>query len=546
MRTDTDVLIAGAGPTGLVLAIELARRGVLPRVVDAGPSDLRESRAVAVAARSLELLDDLGLAEAAIGHGLPLHALNFYQGTALLAVLDVTVVDSPFPMDLCVPQWRTTELLRKRAEELGVTIEWRTRLSGLRADGDGVDAEIVRPDGGTERVRAGWLAGCDGAHSTVRRAAGIRWRTADLRRGFILGDVAADWDLVRDRFHVYFDRGGVLAVFPMPGGHWRVLASTPGGRPPERPGLADFAQAVAERTPLDARPRELRWSSAFAAREGLAETFRRGRVLLAGDAAHSHSPIGGQGMNTGMQDAYNLGWKLALAATGGADILDGYGAERRPVAEAVIGTTSAATRVATGRALVVRRARRHALRLLSRLTAVQRRFADALGEHLVGYRGSELVSQDWRGGPVRAWNDGAGPGPEAGELARDAYLETRSGPVALRRVLGGTGHHLLLFAAEEADPAALADWTARARQAVDGDAAVHLVTRGHLPPGPAEGVFADLRGEAHRRYGVRRPSLYLVRPDKYIAHRNDSLDLAPVRGYLRGLRGAPAAGGRVA
>ncbi|SDK31475.1 FAD-dependent monooxygenase [Nonomuraea jiangxiensis] len=542
MTADADVLIVGAGPTGLVLAIELARRGVIPRIIDAAGADHRESRAVSIVARSLELLDDLGLAEAAIDRGVPLHALNFYQGATTLAEMDVTAVDSPFPLDLCIPQWQTVALLRERAAELGVSVEWDTRLIGQRAGEHGVSVELARGDGRRLHGETRWLVGADGAHSTVREAAGIARVRADLKRGFILGDLAADWPLSRDRFHVYFDRSGVLAVFPMAGGLWRVLAGTPDDRPPETPGPADFAAYVAGRSPLDSRVRDLRWSSSFVARESLAARLRHGRVLLAGDAAHSHSPVGGQGMNTGMQDASNLGWKLALVLTGRAPeaLLDSYHAERWPVAKAVVDATSTATRVATAGTLVARRARRHALRLLGRLNPVQQRLSNAFGEHLVHYRGSDLVSERWQQSRARAWSDASRTGPAAGELVRDAYLENRSGPVALRHLLRPPGHHLFLFAADLTDPAALAGWQAAARRVMAGHGEVHLVTRGHLPPaaGPGmDGALADLRSDAHNRYGVRRPSLYVIRPDNYVGYRADDADLTPVTGYFRTLTG---------
>ncbi|MBF8187423.1 FAD-dependent monooxygenase [Nonomuraea sp. K274] len=530
------VLIVGAGPAGLVLAIELARRGVIPRVIDAGAAEHRESRAVSIVARSLELLDDLGLAQAAIERGVPLHALNFYQGTTTLAEMDVTAVDSPFPLDLCIPQWQTVALLRDRAEELGVTVEWNTRLVGQRARAHGVNVEIVHGDGRAERCDTHWLIGADGAHSTVRESAGITRERADLRRGFILGDVATDWTLTRDRFHVYFGRTGVLAVFPMVEGYWRILASTPGDQPPEDPGLADFATYVTQRTPLDSRVRDLRWSSSFVARESLADRLRSGRVLLIGDAAHSHSPVGGQGMNTGMQDALNLGWKLALVVTGraGESLLDSYQAERWPVVKAVVDATSTTTHLATETTLLARRVRRHALRLFGRLNPVQQRLSNAFGEHLVHYRGSALVFERWHESPARAWSDVAGAGPEAGELVRDTYVETRSGSVvALRHLLRPPGHHLVLFGADTTDPGILAVWQAAAREVMDGHGDVHLVTRGHLPPGPAEGIYADPRSEAHNRYGVRRPSLYVIRPDKYVGYRGDQVDFAPVTDYFR-------------
>ncbi|MFI0424986.1 FAD-dependent monooxygenase [Spongiactinospora sp. 9N601] len=411
------------------------------------------------------------------------------------------------------------------------------RGPGYRAGEHGVSAELRHPDGSTEHRETGWLIGADGAHSTVREAAGIARRSADLKRGFILGDVAVDWPLTRDRFHVYFHASGLVAVFPMAGGYWRILASTPDDRPPKSPGLTDFAAYVTARTPLNPEVTDLQWSSSFVARESLAERLRHGRVLLAGDAAHSHSPVGGQGMNTGMQDAYNLGWKLALVVTGraGDALLDSYQAERLPIVKAVVDATSTTTRVATGSTLVARRVRRHALRLFGRLNPVQQRLSNAFGEHLVHYRDSRLVFQRWHESPARAWNDFARSGPEAGELVRDAYLEDRRGPVALRRLLRAPGHHLVVFAADTTDPDTLAGWQAAAGEAMAGHGEVHLVTRGHLPPGPTDGIFADLRSDAHNRYGVRRPSLYLIRPDKYVGYRGDSVDFAPVDEYFRAL-----------
>lgn len=539
MSANASVLIVGAGPTGLVLAIDLARRSVMPRVIDAAPPEGKESRAVAIVARSLEMLEDLGVARAAIDLGIPLRALNFYEGGRTLAEMDLTAIGSPFPMDLCIPQWQTVALLRERAERLGVSIEWNTRLKSTEPHDRSVTAEILGPDGVLERYATDWLIGCDGAHSTVRRAAGIGWETSDLRRGFILGDVAADWGLVRDRFHAHFGKSGVLAVFPMPGGHWRVLASTPDDRPPKSPELADFAHYIALQTRLDANVRDLEWSSSFVAREGLAERYRSGRVLLAGDAAHSHSPVAGQGMNTGMQDSYNLGWKLGLAATGRAEesLVDTYAAERRPVAEAVIDTTSATTRIASSQAMPLRRARNDALRLFGRLGAVQRRMSLALGEHTIHYRGSNLVTETWSASKPRAWSDNADTGPRAGELLRDAYLEDRSGPVALRHLVGGTEHHLVVFAADTSDPEILTAWEREARNAVGDLGRVHLLTRVHIPHAVEEGTLVDRHNEAHNRYGAHRPSMYLIRPDQYIGYRSDTTDFAPIRDYFRTLTG---------
>ncbi|WP_081625391.1 FAD-dependent monooxygenase [Mycobacterium sp. 141] len=529
----TDVLVVGAGPTGLVLAAELARRGVVPRVIDAGPAEVKESRAVAVVARSLELLDDLGVADAVIERGIPLRALNFYHGSTRLAEFDITSVDSPFQMDLCIAQWKTCELLREKVESLGVQVEWNTRLTSCRSDEAGVSADIVHGDGRTETCSATWLVGCDGAHSTVREGAGIDRELADLGRGFILGDVAAPWGIERDRFHVWFAKGGLVAVFPMSGGYWRIISDTGDDNPPSHPGLSAFATQIADRTPLEADLSDLQWSSAFVAREGLVKRFRRGQVFLAGDAAHNHSPVGGQGMNTGMQDAYNLGWKLAQVVGGCSPLLlDSYQAERRPVAVSVVNATSTATRVATENKFVARRARRHALRLFSQLSAAQQKFANALGEHAVNYRSSALVFEHWSDAKAEPWSNAEDGGPEAGEVFRDAYVETCEGPVALRRLYRGLGHHLVLFAAEESNPDIVNGWKRDAEEVMAGRGQVHLITRCHLAIIPADGVFADVRSDAHDRYGVQRPSLYLIRPDKYVGYRSDTMNFDPIADYF--------------
>lgn len=207
--------------------------------------------------------------------------------------------------------------------------------------------------------------------------------------------------------------------------------------------------------------------------------------------------------------------------------------------KAVVEATSATTKAATGSTLVARRARRHALRLFGRLNPVQQRLSNAFGEHLVHYRDSDLVFERWHESQARAWSDVASTGPEAGELVRDVYVENREGPVALRHILRTPGHHLVLFAADTTDSATLAAWQSSAHEAMAGHGEVHVITRGHLPHDPMDGAFADLRSEAHNRYGVRRPSLYLIRPDKYVGFRGDSIDFAPVNDYFHALGARP-------
>ncbi|MFC3892467.1 FAD-dependent oxidoreductase [Lentzea rhizosphaerae] len=338
------VIIAGAGPTGLALACGLRQFGVDVRVVDQADGPATTSRALGLQPRGVEVLARLG----ALGD-LPEKAVRLRA----LRINGAVALDMGFLRDagqLIVSQAWVEERLRDRLSALGVEIEWNTPVSGV----SGWD----------------WLVGCDGAHSAVRKAAGIAFEGESVMENFLLRDLHAEWDLDRESIHLFVDGASITSVFPLPGGIWRVMS--PGG---ERwtPGPIDSVE----------------WESTFRIHRRQAATYRRGNVLLAGDAAHIHSPLGGQGMNTGLGDADNLAWKLALVVQGRASeqLLDTYEAERRPIGARVLASTTPATRLAMGPGVVTRTIRDRALWPLLGLPFVQRRLVRFTSQLDVKYSG---------------------------------------------------------------------------------------------------------------------------------------------------------------
>ncbi|WP_431955408.1 FAD-dependent monooxygenase [Nocardia lijiangensis] len=341
------VLIAGAGPTGLTLAIDLARRGVPVRLVDRAPEFFAGSRGDGIQPRTLEVFDDLGVLDTVLAAGAPTPVLRAYLGGEFVGerrmaepVAPTPAV--PYPNLWTLGQSRTEAILRDRLAEFGVRVETRTALVSFEQDDSGVTAILDR-DGARETVRAAYLVGADGGRSTVRKTLGIPFEgSTDDSLRMLLGDVRAD---ALDHTYGYWFAAGAdrpmegIALAPLPGGkHFQVAAPLTQDAEPSLDLLQDYVDRHSGRT--DVVLTDLAWVTVWRPNIRLARRFRDGRVFLAGDAAHAHPPTGGQGMNTGIQDAYNLGWKLAAALDGDGTLLDSYESERRAVAARVLGLSA--------------------------------------------------------------------------------------------------------------------------------------------------------------------------------------------------------------
>jgi 2-polyprenyl-6-methoxyphenol hydroxylase-like FAD-dependent oxidoreductase len=505
---DSPVLVVGAGPTGLTLAAQLLARGIHARVIDKGPGPATQSRALGIHARTLELLDTMGLADAFIDQGHRVRRLRWYAGQRNLCDLDLARNGSRYGFTLHLPQSRTETLLRARVQELGGTIEQRVELVRLAERGAAVEATLRHAAGRETQVSAGYVIGCDGAHSRVRHEIGIPFQGQPYPQDWLLADVALDGAGSDGAVHAFFRPNGTpLVCIPMAGQRWRLVMANAGDRGGQPPTFAEIQELVLERAPRPIEVSDPQWLASFRCHLRSASSYRRGRVLLAGDAAHIHSPAGGQGMNTGMMDAHNLAWKLALVADGRAPdaLLDTYGQERIPVASGVLEFTNKLVGLLTMQNRAKRVLRDTVIPVVSRTPMVQRNTARKMSQLSVAYPRSPLVEP---GGHRR--------GPKPGDRFPDVDVRGEHGPARLHHLLGSGRHALIVSRA---------------------DVRSALETAGI-------GRYADLLDMVD---GDPGSGFALIRPDGILAARGSATDTHHVTDYLRRLSGrdepnpAPAA-----
>jgi 2-polyprenyl-6-methoxyphenol hydroxylase-like FAD-dependent oxidoreductase len=508
---EADVLIVGAGPTGLVLALWLTRMGVRVRIVDKTAEPGTTSRALAVQARTLELYSQMGIADAVIERGRKTVAVNLWvagKKTAHAVFGEMGAGLSPFPYALIFPQDEHERLLIGRLAEAGVEVERRKELLSFEAANGRVLARLKRPDGASETCETAYIAGCDGAHSVVREALGIGFPGGEYAHVFYVADVQASGATVNGELHVALDRTDFLAVFPLKGeGRARLVGtvSEEAERQHENLSWNDVSKRVIEWIRIDVA--RVNWFSTYRVHHRVADHFRKGCAFLLGDAAHIHSPVGGQGMNTGIGDAVNLAWKLAAVLHGHADasLLDSYEPERIAFARRLVVTTDQAFTGVTSPGAIARLMRLHLVPLLFpvffALKTMRRFMFRTVSQTAVNYRGSSL-SQG-----------------RAGTVHGGDRLPWVAAP-------DGAGE-------DNFTPLASLDWQVH----VYGDAApeIRAVCAGRKLP---LHVF-PWRAEIGRT-GLRRNAVYLVRPDGYIALADSAASATAITSYLDARKLTPA------
>ena len=537
-RSDIDVLVVGAGPTGLTLASQLARFGVRFRIIDKQLDRSRESRALAVQARSLEVLQTLRLGEELVRRGNSATRLMLHVDRGEPPVIDLGSVgrtDTRFPFILFVSQAETEGVLAEHLASHGVAIERDTELGSFQQSPDGLVCALQHLGDRKESIGVRYLVGCDGAHSTVRKQAGIPFEGAAYPQDFALGDVQAD-GLQLGPIHAFATGRGFAMFFPL--GHpttWRVMAMEVGG-PPQGVAnneqeitthplsLSELQSMIDEPTFRSVKIRDAAWLTRFRLHHRQAASYRKDRIFLAGDAAHIHSPVGAQGMNTGIQDAWNLGWKVAMVARGIADerLLDSYHAERWPVGRTLLRATdrafgafarsvSAGQFVRLVRRLLVRGIVAPALSR-PRIRAFAFHFVSQLGIH---YSNSSVVAE----GEPRLRG-----GPRAGDRLPDARIQRQGESAYLQQELGSPHLHLLLCGPVD-------EWNAS--QIIDlGHRFPEVLVITYLSRDNSERSLVDPNGQALAQLGVEHAAQYLIRPDGHIALRCGGTDLSAVTAYL--------------
>ncbi|HSK57744.1 MAG TPA: FAD-dependent monooxygenase [Actinomycetospora sp.] len=516
----TDVLVVGAGPVGLTAACQLARLGATVRLVDQLDRPTTESRAVTLHARSMEMLAPLGALPRMLARGRRVEGLAMVEGATgrTRARIDFDEVPSRYPFLLDIAQPDSEAVLAERAAELGVIVERGVALTALDQDDDGVGVTL-RSAEGERTARVGWVVGADGGHSPTRHLVGARLEGDFHGQTFAMADVEVDTDLPHDTIRMFTHADGMGIFFPLLGTRARIMFFVDPPGPDAGDPTLEQIQALADaRMGGRLRVHDPRWLTYFEVHHAQVPRYRHGRVLLAGDAAHIHSPAGAQGMNTGIQDAANLAWKLALVARGRADaaLLDTYHDERHPVGADVVRTTTLLTEVGTasGAAAAVRDA---ALFLVGHTHRPGDALAAKTAEVTIGYRDSALSVQHARHhrGAVRAGDHAPDP---------DGLRRPDGSPVTVEQLLATPGL-LLLARTDDAD-------TVDALRRVLGDLGRVVPVVPAADHAAGDDVVVDPDGVVGARYGLAPEGLALVRPDGYLGLLADTADPDLVLRYL--------------
>jgi 2-polyprenyl-6-methoxyphenol hydroxylase-like FAD-dependent oxidoreductase len=506
MNVQSPVLIVGAGPTGLMMACELARHGIPFTIIDKKSERIRSSNATWVQSRTLEILDQIGIVSRFVRAGHPCRAINLYISGKPSATIPLNHIDSPYPYILMLPQSDTERFLTERLRELKHEVERSQELVDIKVEDNNVISTIKMADGKAKTITSQWVIACDGANSIIRSKCQIVFSGDDLTEQFVVADAKIDSYMSTNEAHIFFDKGTVFAASPLGGSQFRIAANI--HQNARRMVFYDkeVVDLVQERGHGAYYIKNVSWVSPFWAHGKYAEKLRLGPVFLVGDAAHIHSPSGGQGMNIGIQDAYNLAWKLALVIQGKAQssLLDTYQAERHPIISEAVSQTEKFTKMAL---------------LDKSFLKKLRNFCQEINEDMVEKIGNMLaqVSIQYKNSPIINYH---------------RLIEGTRAPdvMKLYHSFRNTQHNILLFTESADIIKKIQEW---ARKSYPDLIKIHAISK--QPIENVDNNIVDAEGVIYKKYQVSDQALYIIRPDGYIGYIAEECKQSYIGDYMNKL-----------
>lgn len=524
MSSHLPVLIVGAGPTGLMMACELARHGIAFRIIDKKPERTLTSNATWVQTRTIEVLDQIGLATRFLKAGHSCNAINLYIEGKPLVTIPLSGIKSTYPFILMLPQSETERLLIERLEEFKSHVEWSSELIDIKQAAGTVSSTIQFPGGKTETITSDWLIACDGANSTIREKCQIFFPGEDLTEQFMVADAHINSFTSKDEIHLFFDEGTLFAASPLGKNQYRIAANLHLDYPRQKFYEKEVIEIVQERGHGAYYVTDVSWISPFWIHGKIAEQMRQRSIFLMGDAAHIHSPAGGQGMNTGIQDAYNLAWKLALTIKGKAKplLLDSYQAERHPVVNEIVNQTEKFTKMALFDKSFLTNLRKFSQQILQGDEELIKKICMLISQVGIQYQASPVINYEEHIKDIPEWQ---------GERAPDVTIDQAT---RLYDYLRNTHHNILLFTGTSEKNLALPhikqlqEWLSQLHPDL---IKTHIITNEKIDDIDDPIIF-DSNGVIHKCYHIKKPAILIIRPDNYIAYCSENLEYTLIEKFF--------------
>lgn len=519
--TQNPVLIVGAGPTGLMTALELTRYGIPVRIIDRKSTPTLTTNAAGIQTRTIEIFDHIGIVDEFVAKGVVTTSLDLHSEKKTLASIPLTTMDSFYKFILMLPQYETEKILNEALEKHNIHIERNIELVSLDQKEGKVFSSLKKTDGSLEVYESDWVIGCDGYNSTVRNSSGIKMIGRDFDQEFFVADIRSDTPLKRSSVNMFLAKGKLVGLFALPGeDKYRVVGNSSRQDVNQKFSDQDIKNIVREYSEGECQVKEVLWASPFWIHSKTAAALRNKSVFIAGDAAHVHSPAGAQGMNTGLQDAFNLCWKLAMVIQGKADqkILDSYQEERYPIIKNIVRFTEILAHLGLGKNSLVFRLRNFFFKhVTNNVKFLQKKVVGIVTQVALKYKHSSLIDKEKKGHRT---------GPQAGERAPDLVLQDNN---RFYDYLRNQQHNLFLFTGKSGEGAEKAVKVYREIEKL-GWIKPYIVTSGHVE---VANEIEDRDGAIHTRYGADKPSMCLIRPDQYIGLFVGEIEVNTITDFIR-------------